>query len=635
MSCLPFSRIHIRPPSVRYSLAELRCLAANATPLLERRRKHIADNGADAERAAARLRRWQQTLSIESDSELLRRRLTFDLLDIDSCCQWLGQVRLPDEQPLPGWAMRFQWLLERCCNRHATGDRVTSPLLDPEEPVPSDVSAVPYLQFPFVDLFLPFVEVATDDLRQRAGTTLRRLTDAALVSFQKSLLGELCRLACMSLGLEFRLFLAHHDPLSHFQMSKCEAPRKLYRRFVSEMLSGGLLELFRVYPVLARLIATAVEHWVKQVEEFCQRLEADAVQLAEIFLQGRDTGPATQLELRLSDPHNRGRSVVSVTFESGLKLIYKPKDLEVDIAFQELLEWVNRQIPENTERLLALRTLKVLNRSTHGWMEFVEHESLPDAAAADRYYRRIGMILCLITVLAGTDFHFENIIASGEQPMLVDLETLLQATVRPWDADTPRSADHRAGAMIDRSVLRSGLLPSWVRGAQGKSFDHSGLGGEQKQNTGRLYPDWKDVNTDRMVLEYKHVQMQPETNIPVLDGEPVSASGQSMNIADGFGAMYRLLMVRRDELLAADGPLKRFRGVKLRQVLRTTRTYATISRRLLDPEFLRDAADRSIEIDRLSRVFLYSRVDSGTSPPWNVYLAEVEAMERLDIPFLV
>ena len=74
---------------------------------------------------------------------------------------------------------------------------------------------------------------------------------------------------------------------------------------------------------------------------------------------------------------------------------------------------------------LPFKVLKVLDRSTHGWVEFVEHLPCRDRDEARRYYERAGMLLSLFYVLEGTDCHHQNIIASGEYPVLIDAETLM------------------------------------------------------------------------------------------------------------------------------------------------------------------------------------------------------------------
>ena len=126
---------------------------------------------------------------------------------------------------------------------------------------------------------------------------------------------------------------------------------------------------------------------------------------------------------------------MALTFASGRKLVYKPKDMGTEAAYHRLLAWLNeRGAP------LPFKVLEVLDRSTHGWVEFVEHLPCRDRDEARRYYERAGMLLCLFYVLEGTDCHYENIIASGEYPVLIDTETLMH---------------HRASAVDTRGRKRT------------------------------------------------------------------------------------------------------------------------------------------------------------------------------------
>ena len=51
-----------------------------------------------------------------------------------------------------------------------------------------------------------------------------------------------------------------------------------------------------------------------------------------------------------------------------------------------------------------------------------------------RFYHRQGALLALLYVLDGTDMHYENLIAVGEQPVLVDVETLFHPSHAPAGA---------------------------------------------------------------------------------------------------------------------------------------------------------------------------------------------------------
>ena len=68
--------------------------------------------------------------------------------------------------------------------------------------------------------------------------------------------------------------------------------------------------------------------------------------------------------------------------------------------------------------------LTILDRGDYGWVEYVEHRSCASDEEIRRYYRRTGNFLCLVYALNGSDFHFENMIADGEHPVPIDLETI-------------------------------------------------------------------------------------------------------------------------------------------------------------------------------------------------------------------
>src|SRR3712207_8377597 len=71
-----------------------------------------------------------------------------------------------------------------------------------------------------------------------------------------------------------------------------------------------------------------------------------------------------------------------------------------------------------------------------------------------RYYERAGMLLCLFYVLEGTDCHYENIIASGEYPVLIDTETLMHHRARetvPQDENAQTEALDRKSTRLNSS----------------------------------------------------------------------------------------------------------------------------------------------------------------------------------------
>src|SRR6516164_3119816 len=168
----------------------------------------------------------------------------------------------------------------------------------------------------------------------------------------------------------------------------------------------------------------------------------------------------------LGDAHRGGRSVLIAEFRSGLRVVYKPRGLAVDVHFQELLSWLDERGDHS-----PFRTLRILDRGTYGWAEFVAEQPCTSPDEVRRFYRRQGGYLALLYALDATDFHCENLIAAGEHPVLVDLEALFHPR------EPAAGATHTDGPADDvaSSVLRVGLLPLRLwDGAGSDGIDLSG-----------------------------------------------------------------------------------------------------------------------------------------------------------------
>jgi len=293
-------------------------------------------------------------------------------------------------------------------------------------------------------------------------------------------------------------------------------------------------------------------------------------------------------------------------------------------AYADLLEWFNARKPP-----LPFKSVKVLNREGYGWAEHVDHLPCEDAAAARRFYQRGGMLLCTLYLLRGTDCHFENIIACGEHPLFIDLETLLYPQMR---ISEQASAWALAQDKIVESVLGSGLLPHWNVGGADRSFGVSGLGVEHKQETFLRAPKWTHINTDKMHVEPGLTSFRPGQNVPFLNGKNLSLADYEEDFVAGFREMYKFIVSHRQALLAGRGPLSAFKSQPVRFVLRPTMSYWAALKASLEPQTLRSGIDRAIALDILSRPL----AASAEKPEiWPVVAMERASLEQMDIPRLV
>lgn len=370
-----------------------------------------------------------------------------------------------------------------------------------------------------------------------------------------------------------------------------DTPEERFTDFVQQLHREEIiLPLLAEYPVLARLLVSTINRWKHYALETLDHLCADWPDICTLFTPGNDPGLLVEVQAGAGDTHRDGRSVQILKFSSGLQLLYKPKPLAIDKHFQELLTWLNERGAEP-----PFRILKVLDRGNYGWSEFVTTRSCTSQDEIMRFYERQGAYLALFYALHATDCHSENVIASGEHPMLVDLESLFHPHVEGETSTQPGASAFRA---LNQSVLRVGLLPQWTwASADAPGVDISGLGGQQGQVMPYPLPGWGESGTDQMHLVLQHVEMAGSQNRPRLNDSEVHVLDYKNSITAGFTRMYRLLRDLREPLLHEQLP--RFAHDEIRVILRPTRFYGLLLAASFHPDLLRDALERDRFFDRL------------------------------------
>jgi type 2 lantibiotic biosynthesis protein LanM len=556
-------------------------------------------------------KRWVESLAGEAN---LTKRLSWTEASKDALA---GAPSRPssDNEPSPPWRETLLAVMHAARNPTDGGDA-------------SETASIS-----FGRLLEPFVRVAWDRLRDAVETCLAfdgLLGATAAQAARTGLYRQLGDLSSFVLNLEFRAYVRAVEEETGTPLDPRGRGDALYHAFVDAHLRDAFETLFSEYPVLGRLMGTTVDRWVETTAEMLVRAGADAPALGAHFgREGDAMLPIADVFPHLSDPHRGGRTVSGVRFASGLILAYKPKPLQLEEIFFGLVEWMNeRQGPPLT---LKLPRVKVLAREGYGWSEWVERSACDDESAIARYYRRAGILLALLMVLQSTDVHTENLIAAGEYPVLIDLETVLQPQEKA--VRTPKGTDafaELADLMWD-SVLRPGMLPQWTfdRSRENAS-DLSGLGhSTQDPGYGRAMR-WFDVNTDRMRLApVTDVQGVAERSTVALGETPVDPVAYVPYLVAGFEEGYLFLLSHRDALLETEGPLERFRNQTLRYVIRATEVYAHVQAASLRPRFLRSEIERTIALDILARAYLAQ----PTMPSiWSFLAEELDAIDSLDVP---
>jgi type 2 lantibiotic biosynthesis protein LanM len=547
-----------------------------------------------------RLDAWCQSAA-SGDRSLFGRRIDRDGLDPAEVVARLSAARRKPTAPMPSWAADATWILPVL-------ERANRPLDQPRQPQGEPVA--------FEHLLAALVENVEGLLRSKLGDeACAHLTASAYDCLRRALLAELSDLTAPAF---YERFTAMRSAAETAGLRR-DSPTSLYEKFVAEMQAGGLRQLFEDKPVLLRLISTVVRQWIEASREFIQRLDADLSSMRTAIQIGGQGG-VIQIEGGFSDPHNEGRSVKIVIFADGSKAVYKPKDLRVDVAWQNLIDRLNRSKPP-----VELRTARTLACDGYGWTECVEHAGCAAPDEFRDFFSRVGAWLALFHCFAANDMHQENIVAAGGHPVPIDLETILQSSGDQKPSDAEDAAFDAATEKLASSVMATGLLPAYGRGPDGKVF---AMGGVTADWNTKIKIRWESINSDDMrPTRWKDVAAS-NPNLPHLNGKYAKFSDHIEELIAGFDTYARFLLERGKPASLFDS----FSGLTVRKVVRATRFYAMLLQRLKNHKTMDDGAVWSAQADFVARLADW---DAANDPLWPVQRAERSALLTLNVPHFV
>ena len=579
-------------------------LTERAVSLRSSTRRAVSPGETD-ERARRRFERWRSQNPFGTKT-LFEQRLALDDLTEDDLFRCLAE---PTESLIQEFDAPPEWL-KQLKRAFSTNNSTTAPN---EESYESE-----WLQkvggVRFLGIVEPLIRQGIDRLRDgvqslkrehpEAPFDARTVEDILVSDLVKTLAPKLMR----TIVLELNVSRLRGD-------LNGETPQSRYQGFFERLREPAIgISLLQEYPVLARQILACIDNWVNFGLEFLTHLCRDWPAITAELVHGEQPGQLTSMSGGAGDTHRQGRSVVIAGFSSGVQVVYKPHSLSVDKHFSELLAWLNDRGSHP-----PLASPKAIDRGTYGWVEFIPTTQCSSDDEVHRFYQRLGAYLALLYALEATDFHFENLIASGENPVLIDLEALFHPRIEGVDAG--QTALGLAAETMGHSVLRIGLLPRKTWGnAEAQGVELSGMGGAPGQITPFKVPVFEDEGTDCMRIVRKQVPIAGKNNRPSLNGADINPQDYTEDIVQGFTSLYGTIVEHRDELLSAGSPLMSFSEDEVRVVLRATRTYGVLLNESYHPDALRDALDRDRLFDKLW-------VGVASRP----FLAKVVKAERADL----
>ncbi|QJS98749.1 type 2 lantipeptide synthetase LanM [Dolosigranulum pigrum] len=396
-----------------------------------------------------------------------------------------------------------------------------------------------------------------------------------------------------------------------------ETSEERYNYFSTQYLSDNYWLILEEYPVMFRLMCEATQKWINNTTRFIDRILSDKDDLEKTF---KIEGELNSIELNTSDVHNGGQTVIILHFEEGTSVVYKPRDLKMDVTFQSTIKWFNEVTKSH------LYSLKIINHTEYGWVEYIPHEECKDYSDFKNYYTELGQLLFLFYLLRGNDIHYENIIAKGKHPVLIDLETLFHNnTSNTSGIDT---AADRVNELLENSVRTVGILPNLVWAQNGKNgVDISAISTSENKEIPIEQASITNVNKDNMKVEYKTSTLASQKNNPYIIGEEISLTSYHKYLKKGFIESYtKIKNINKKEII---NQVENYKEIYARQILRPTQYYTTLIQISLHPDFLRSAIDREM---LFSKLWIYFDENNSFR---KVSEIEFTSLLKNDIPWLI
>ena len=357
-----------------------------------------------------------------------------------------------------------------------------------------------------------------------------------------------------------------------------------------------LKNIYDEYYVLTKLMFVRTNKYFDFIIDILKKVKKDSEILSKELNGGNSIGKVKKVLTDMGDTHKGGKTVVVLEFSSGVKVVYKPHSLGLEMGFFKFIQWIN---DNNIEKMLDFKNIFIYSGEDYGWMEFVEYKPCNSVLEVKNYYKRIGHFLAVLFLLNGKDFHHENIIANGEYPVLIDLESIFHAYLQIYNKYIS-SSTLIAHEMLGDSVYSIGLLPQRITKTVGNeevSVEISGTGAEEDQISPFQSYVVKNNFKDDIRLEKEFGRILAQKNTTKINEDVQKSDDYVNDIKEGFVIITNWIINNKEIIINKIKEI--FVGKESRYIIRPTYVYSQLLRTSFHPDFLREDIHRKILLHRI------------------------------------
>lgn len=234
----------------------------------------------------------------------------------------------------------------------------------------------------------------------------------------------------------------------------------------------------------------------------------------------------------LGDFHNDQASRLIIKDQEVF--IRKPRSAKTELMYKAFID----TLAENGFSFLPGTVDIIQEKEDEHDVKIIKHMQAESIEEVSNFYKRTGAMLFFLYIFSGSDFHFENIIANRDYPVIVDYESLLSGKEQGGSKSTYNN--------LIQSVLGTHFLPNWKK-------------------------------IDDKICEVSGLLGGPDKNILFFKGQPTYAYDFLDDIIEGF--VYAFHFCDKNVHLIEEG-ISSFKDCRFRVIVRPTRTYLKVAKLL-------------------------------------------------------
>ncbi|HES4263546.1 TPA: DUF4135 domain-containing protein [Streptococcus pyogenes] len=366
--------------------------------------------------------------------------------------------------------------------------------------------------------------------------------------------------------------------INHFS-KEIENKSEAYEQYMQQIREeNGINHFFDRYPYLLKQINKEVGLIEESYSLLFDRFLEDLSEIRSCF---NISEPLSNVAFSLGDSHSKKQTVVKIAFKEK-SVYYKPKSYHSHSILLELTSLLK------SSNIPSFSLPKSLVKADYCWQLGVAYTSSNKDEVAKIYFK-YGVLAAFSEIFSITDLHMENVIVSGGDLYLIDVETFFQ---------------RKLNVQIEKNSAPN------VSGISGK-------GGKRKKGKYELI----NKNRGDMKLVKTDYFQEDGYNIPTLNGKVVEPLDYANEVIAGFRECYTFLMSQRAKVKKI---LEDFPKLKTRAIFRNTSDYGKFLQASTNPKYL---------FSEKKRENLFSILHESKHIEQFIVVSEIKDLMNGDIPY--